>query len=307
MVRPFVVVFLLATLSIACEESTLDPATYPSTLPDYCGTNTIVFSTTCACEYGHDWCVPDDPNDWNCCAASETPDGEIIVVYEGAEDEFHQMVEAYLMEQGLHEAVAELFTNLFAFPEDLYVTSGECGVENAFFTRTRDGVAFVGMCYELYRAVQDIFTSSQAQNSGISAEEAGASTFQTWSFVLFHELGHALIDIFDIPIVAAEEDAVDGLATALLVSMDLPVAAIRAATFWFLADDQETLPHELADEHSLHTQRFYNILCLVYGSDPSSYPSIADLPGMESRLARCENEWEAVNTNWGRLLEPHLR
>lgn len=48
-------------------------------------------------------------------------------------------------------------------------------------------------------------------------------------FVLYHEVGHALIDMLDIPVLGKEEDAVDGFAAVLATTMDLDDVALAAA------------------------------------------------------------------------------
>ncbi|MCB9508336.1 MAG: hypothetical protein H6698_08185 [Myxococcales bacterium] len=266
-----------------------------------CGTNAHDDGFgTCVCVTGYDWCS-EDLSDTNCCAPAAETYGEIIVSYQGADDEGLQSIEDRLRPRGLFEAVASSYTNALAFPEDLYLMGGECGFVNALYTRA-NGSAAVLMCYDLYAFILNTFaTRFEAADAQILADH-------TWAFVLLHELGHALIDIFDLPVVAAEEDAADSFSVVNLVAMGRADAAESAAAFWFLADDHQDLPEELADEHSLNRQRFYDILCLVYGSDPTTYASMGtQFPDMAGRLPRCEDEWESARTSWNELLAPHAR
>lgn len=133
-------------------------------------------------------------------------------------------------------------------------------------------------------------------------------------FVLYHEVGHALVDVLDIPIVGKEEDAVDGLATVIAVSvLDRPDMAIGAAVALESVEDQDSdfQQHQYWDEHSLNAQRYYNILCWVYGGAPEMcgefVNSLVPAEWFEDKSGECPEEFETLRRNWGRLLEPHLR
>jgi len=61
----------------------------------------------------------------------------------------------------------------------------------------------------------------------------------------------------------------------------------------------------MADEHLLQEQRFYNSLCMLYGSNPDKYMMIVDkgyLP--KERAARCPTEYQRTVDSWQSLLEP---
>jgi hypothetical protein len=59
--------------------------------------------------------------------------------------------------------------------------------------------------------------------------------------------------------------------------------------------------------HSFNQQRFYDILCLVYGSNPTNNkgligPNILPI----ERAGGCTQEYSRVNRAWGQLLVPYL-
>jgi hypothetical protein len=61
----------------------------------------------------------------------------------------------------------------------------------------------------------------------------------------------------------------------------------------------------LADEHLLQEQRFYNSLCMVYGSDTNKYAYIVNqgyLP--KERAVRCPSEYQRTVDSWIDLLQP---
>jgi len=61
------------------------------------------------------------------------------------------------------------------------------------------------------------------------------------------------------------------------------------------------------DEHAFDGQRFYNILCLIYGSDPTKYADFVTSGNLPKDPAqRCPQEYGKINHAWEKLLQPHL-
>ena len=84
------------------------------------------------------------------------------------------------------------------------------------------------------------------------------------------------------------------------------VVAVAAALYFNLRSGGDQAPTALADEHGLSMQRFYNLLCLVYGNDPVTYADLpTTFPDMEQRSARCEDEYDQKVSSWSTLLGPH--
>jgi hypothetical protein len=85
----------------------------------------------------------------------------------------------------------------------------------------------------------------------------------------------------------------------------------QAATGWFLNDrrDQDTGEKPLYyDEHNLSQQRAYQILCLMVGSDPVKFKSLADQMKMpEERQQTCKRDYAKTSQGWDAVLKPWLR
>lgn len=135
-------------------------------------------------------------------------------------------------------------------------------------------------------------------------------------FTLYHELGHALISEFELPVLGREEDAVDHLAVLLMTpDTDAPddeaVEMLLAAADGWVASweasrrgDEEI---DFWDEHSLDIQRGLRVLCLLYGSDPDGLAELKrDLELDENRAGLCASEFDQVAESWFSLLEEHL-
>ena len=134
-------------------------------------------------------------------------------------------------------------------------------------------------------------------------------------FTLFHEVGHALVSEFELPVLGREEDAVDRLATYLLTpegdedeDSDSSTILIDAINGWFVSSARTELDEiEWWGEHGPDQQRAYQIACLLYGSDPAKFRSLAEeveLP--KERRASCPAEHESNEASWLKVLEAHV-
>jgi hypothetical protein len=133
-------------------------------------------------------------------------------------------------------------------------------------------------------------------------------------FVLAHETAHALISVFEIPVIGREEDGADALATIVALKMSSTFAdrvVINAARGWFLSeqrDKKENIPTLFYDEHGLDLQRAYNIVCLLVGGAPDKFMSLAQevkLP--EARQRTCRFDFSNASWSWEEVLKPHMR
>jgi len=163
--------------------------------------------------------------------------------------------------------------------------------------------------YDFITEVQQRFDKAKYQQSGVSIDEA---TQDALLHTLFHELAHALIYIYELPVLGKEEDAADSLATFLLIELfegGQEIAISAADLFDLESTDRDVL--EDADfwgEHSLDEQRFFATLCHVYGSAPDQYDSLIQVGYLsDEHTERCIEEYEQLTFSWTQLLEPYLK
>ena len=141
-------------------------------------------------------------------------------------------------------------------------------------------------------------------------------------WTLLHETAHAVIDELDILFLGSEEDAADQLATIALLRGDPDFdlsekisaadAVIAAATAWRVEwelEQREERETTYWDSHSLSIQRFYNMMCLLYGSDPQKYAQIAGQLGLpfERAYVCADYENQRAIRSVGRIMERHAR
>ena len=144
-------------------------------------------------------------------------------------------------------------------------------------------------------------------------DDGGKADFVAANLVatFYHEVGHALIDTLDLPVLGREEDAADTLSVLLIDKLWQDEAAgdlIRQVADAYLlfdakgASDGEELPYW--DTHSLDLQRYYTYVCIFYGADPDTREDIADELDLPSeRRESCPEEYEQAANSWGALLE----
>ncbi len=128
---------------------------------------------------------------------------------------------------------------------------------------------------------------------------------------VLHELGHLLIAMYDIPIVGREEDAVDALATVLILQDFTNGATIVKHTAELYKLDREPIKNlrkwDFMGEHSLNIQRHYQMMCHVYGSDPTNHQTLKRRIGFaDDRASICIDEYRQISRSWAQLLEAYL-
>ncbi len=139
-------------------------------------------------------------------------------------------------------------------------------------------------------------------------------------YILLHELAHLVIREFDVPILGPEESAADYIATIVLINAHrfdadtterarryLLSTANGLATSWEVFERGEESA-KYWDNHTLTIQRFFNVVCLMYGSNIEEFRDLPAAVGMpSSRAVHCRDEYERAvrSVNW--LLENYGR
>ena len=131
-------------------------------------------------------------------------------------------------------------------------------------------------------------------------------------WILYHEIGHLLVNEFQLPVLGREEDAADHLATITLLEISdetndgFLVDAVDG--FFFSADvkTKRNASRSFYAGHGLDEQRAFEVACLMLGNDPQAFTELADtinLP-LEER-ERCPNAYELARSSWHAVLQPH--
>ena len=115
--------------------------------------------------------------------------------------------------------------------------------------------------------------------------------------MLFHELGHAVFYLYQVPIFGREEDAADQIAAYLLTQFGQDVARRTLLGIAHFNEKIGDVPTKtaFADEHSTAWQRFYTNLCIAYGAHPDAFKDLVEkglLP--QTRAMGCAREYRQV-------------
>ena len=208
----------------------------------------------------------------------------------------------------LLEEVAERINRTMKLPHDIELVGAQCGEANAYWNLAEKRIT---ICYEDADLSMRSFQVAGDDDPIPAAINAEVATF-------YHELAHATIDIYDLPITGREEDASDQLVVFMLLEPDENGAvqpraeeAVKdyARMFEQYSEGQDVLVEaDFAAKHSVNRSRMYNILCWFYGHDPSEHGDlVADGLLPQDRARGCEAEYAQLHKSWATLLEPYLR
>ncbi|MGW6918466.1 DUF4344 domain-containing metallopeptidase [Kitasatospora sp. NPDC054939] len=244
-------------------------------------------------------------------------DGRMVAAYANGVTEQDQQVQSFLEQHQVLEEVADYATSWVVLPQDVPLTAASCGEPNAHWSPVEQTIT---LCYEYLEEVLPIYADQHPEGTDAErADEVGQDLIGFTNAVVLHEFGHALVDLYQLPVTGREEDAVDQLAVLLLVSggeqyTEYVEDVINARLGLAQAESEGELPADvLADEHSLSAQRFYNQLCWLVGYDPDTYAAEVRTPDNPEgvlpleRAERCDEEYAQMATSWNTLLEPYLR
>lgn len=226
----------------------------------------------------------------------------VSIVWETPKTARLKPISKFLYNADVFDDVAAAIDSEVKFEVALPIRFSECGVVNAHYQPEEQRVT---VCYELVAAFRE-HLAKHHRGEALDAALIGA-TFYT----LFHQIGHAVVDLFDLPITGREEDAADQLATWMLMDETADETGAKlslAGAEALLAIDGHRAALPFWDEHALGQERFYNVACWVYGRAPERHPDVADEGLLSAPRARgCRGEYERLASTWDELMAPWLK
>jgi hypothetical protein len=212
------------------------------------------------------------------------------------------------------DSFAEMVNKSFVLPKQIWIVGKQCGQANAFYEPDKSAIV---ICYELAKKLSDRFANQPGSRGRTEQEIASQAQIVggAMAFAFLHELGHALIDLYSLPVLGREEDAADKIATFLIIigAMNKPDIAKywTVGAHWFFSDRSIFAIFDkgrFANEHSVNQQRQYNIVCWIYGSDTNKYLGFARYAKLPNdRAQRCPSEYQQMLSTAKDLLAPHVR
>lgn len=240
--------------------------------------------------------------------SAELQNSDILIDYiEPRNPRYQPMLERLQQQQFLERL--QQFLSPLRLPKKLRIRLRQCngnGAPDAFYSPIEWAV---NICYELIDFIEQ--TAPKADTAEFKARRVVAGAIIG---AVMHEIGHALFDILQVPVIGREEDAADQMASFLALQLDEEVALTVVQGFAYLhlqfgelSGGQPSDRRMFADEHGTSEQRFFNLLCIAYGGKPQIFGGFARpelLP--PARATGCRDEYLQVENAFARTIYPHI-
>lgn len=254
------------------------------------------------------------------CSAGEPVEqfpGRMIASYDDATTPEAIRGRAMMQNSKLLEGLAADVNDSLKLPRDIALIGQQCGQANAGWNKTENRIR---ICYELADLNLRLFDKDPNDGEALgelSQPAAYAAAVDALYAVFFHELGHAVISLYDLPFTGREEDVADQLSAFVVLEADdfltdFPDAARVMEAYAAMFDKWAALrgtadASDFAEAHSLNESRMFNLRCWIYGSDPAAHAHmIADGSLPEARAAGCPEEYQQLRKAWSTLLAPYI-
>jgi hypothetical protein len=230
--------------------------------------------------------APDDPQDKNYA--------KDMAAYQRQMKIYQRLKQRQVLEE------LSAFLSPLKLPRTLRVRTKSCGVVNAFYEPNE---WTVNMCYEWIDATEQMAPQATSPD-GFTRQEVIVGGFVG---VILHELGHAVSDMYELPVLGREEDSADQISGFVMQQFGKDVArtAIKGMAFVWLTYARQGNP-AYWDVHSTPGQRFYNFLCIGYGGDPATFKDQVDKWLSKDRVESCPHEYQQVKNAFVKTILPHI-
>jgi hypothetical protein len=244
-------------------------------------------------------------------AVPPAPDrGDFKVVYEKVKNPDDKELQEIFRGTRLLEETAKALNEKLALPVDVTISPRECGGADATYEADKHRIS---ICYEFIGGFAELFLRASGKTP--DAAQAGAAVAAATLFALFHETGHALIDLYKLPVTAKPEEAADQLATLVLLGSGKEggTTAVDSASTLLTQERNPGIRAQLAkvpfwSGHGFDEARLADILCWAYGRDPEAFQELVGdgtLPA--ARAEGCAAETERMAKVWAEPLAPWLK
>jgi hypothetical protein len=231
---------------------------------------------------------------------TDDPPPGFSVTYNPSTNPAHEEYRQSMIDNRVFDQIAEGLNKTVRLPRNITIETVDCNTVNAFYDPSTNRII---VCYELVDYFVGIFKPHVKNDAQLGSSVMGATIF-----TFYHETGHALIHQLDLAAVGREEDSVDQLATLILIGEgEKGVQMAMSGAYWFQLQTEQGDKTPFWNEHSFDGQRFYNIMCLIYGSNPEKYQDFVGTDKLPAeRAQRCPEEYKKIQHAWETLLGPYL-
>jgi hypothetical protein len=230
---------------------------------------------------------------------------QVRYLYEEPKNAAHQPIYNRMKEVQFLEKLSEFLSPL-RLPRPLTLRLQGCdGQVNSYYWDYN-----VYVCYEYMESLLK-YAPTEVKSNTLTRHDALVGMTVD---VFLHETGHAIFDMLGVPFTGREEDVADEFATYIELQFAKEDARrlILGVSFLGREQGQEELAstpqaREFADVHGTPAQRYYNALCMAYGSDPDLYAdalTVGHLP--QARAKNCRYEYRHFAFAFKELITPYI-
>ena len=242
--------------------------------------------------------------------AQDKGQGKLIMSFAAGKTEADKENAMSFKKSGLFQRLAEDLNKHFNFPSDFQIKFSS-GAGPAFDPKTNA----VLMSYDFINYLNEKY---KATYPGTSKEEMVHFSARVSMFLACYELGHAFINLYNLPIAGDKNAAADKLGTLLMLEYDRYGDNIVIDS----ADTYEQLSKYGAeksykgewDSYALSPKIFRNTICCLYAKQPKNLKEDLDNWDSKQMLAYLNKQgayYKAAYKKqldlWIPLLKPHLK
>jgi hypothetical protein len=243
---------------------------------------------------------------------------QIDIAYVEPKDPAYSAIYEDLKKRQILEEVRE-FLSPVRLPDKVLIKTEQCDAPEGPYQPGSP----VTICYEYIAKLAALATKIPADGTtprGVTRDDAMVGAIAQ---AVLHEISLVVFDLQKIPVWGREDDAADKLAGYLMLQFDDKTAhrLMNGAAFFFEASDRTWTGSDFADVKSTESQRFYNYLCIAYGSDQKAFGDFVQPSGQQTgggggakredllpqaRAVRCPREYTDFKLGYDTLIKPCL-
>ena len=237
--------------------------------------------------------------------------GDFVLEYITPQKPAYRDLQTMIKSSGKFEGIIKAINQEFILPQTITVRFAQG--DGPVYEPNKKTIA---MSYDFIFYLTKLYLQRYPDATDAAMQEY---LIHTTSFLFYHEMAHAFIDLYQLPIVSNEETAADNLAVilALAYSKDGFAMVMDSAELFDLLDQAGSKKYaesDYWDEHALDAQRFYNILCMVYGKYPEEVTQRLEnvnnkklLKFVKQKGDYCSYMYQQQVNAWSRLLTPYIK
>jgi hypothetical protein len=230
---------------------------------------------------------------------------QIEIDYVAPKDAKYRPIYDKLRQHQVLETMREFLAPL-RLPRSLTLKVDECGGAPR---RPYQPQGPVTICYEYIALIEAAAPGGRSARIGPVVVTKDLLIAGAFVHIALHEMAHAVFDILQVPVWGNADDAADNVAGIIMISLGEEVANITMlGTSWMFAQRGFWGTADFTDViRSAEAQRFYNVLCVAYGSDSSKFAFLVknnDLP--KYRADRCPQDFRKLRASFRQTILPHI-